>query len=92
MDLLKLDQSLIKPIATDPRALVMFQSLIRLGHSLGYRMLAEGVESQEVLDLVIATQCDAAQGYHLSRPLEASAIVEFLGLAVSRGGQAEDGP
>ena len=92
VELLKLDQSLIKPIAADPRALVMFQSLIRLGHSLGYRMLAEGVESQEMLDLVVAAKCDAAQGYHLSRPLEASAIVGFLRLAVSTGGQGENAP
>jgi EAL domain-containing protein (putative c-di-GMP-specific phosphodiesterase class I) len=78
VELLKLDQSLIKPIATDPRALRLVQSLIHLGHSLGYRILAEGVETREVFDLVVAANCDAIQGYYLSRPLEASALERFV--------------
>lgn len=41
-------------------------------------MLAEGVETAEVLDLLKHHGCDAAQGYYTSRPLEASAIPDFL--------------
>ncbi|WP_175488312.1 sensor domain-containing phosphodiesterase [Oryzisolibacter propanilivorax] len=78
VQLLKLDQSLIKPIAADVRALALVRSLILMGHSLGYRLLAEGVESAEVLDILAREGCDAAQGYHLSRPLEASAAADFL--------------
>ncbi len=78
VEILKLDQSLIKPIATDDRAFTLIKSLISMGHSLGYRMLAEGVETAEVLDLLKHHGCDAAQGYYISRPLEAHAIPEFL--------------
>lgn len=76
--LLKLDQSLIKPVATDERALALVRSLIQMGHTLGYRLLAEGVETAEVLDILRREGCDAAQGYYLSRPLEAQAVPAFL--------------
>jgi EAL domain-containing protein (putative c-di-GMP-specific phosphodiesterase class I)/GAF domain-containing protein len=76
--LLKLDQSLIKPVDTDPRALELVRSLVLMGHSLGYRMLAEGVETRAVFDLVAQAGCDAIQGYYLSRPLEATAIPAFM--------------
>lgn len=78
VQLLKLDQSLIKPIATDARALALVRSLVQMGHTLGYRLLAEGVETAEVLQLLRREGCDAAQGYHLSRPLEAAALPDFL--------------
>jgi EAL domain-containing protein (putative c-di-GMP-specific phosphodiesterase class I)/GGDEF domain-containing protein len=78
VQLLKLDQSLIKPVDTDPRAMELVKSLISMGHSLGYRMLAEGVETRAVFDLVVAAGCDAIQGYYLSRPLEAPAIPAFM--------------
>lgn len=78
VDILKLDQTLIKPIATDERAFTLIKSLISMGHALGYRMLAEGVETAEVLDLLKHHGCDAAQGYYIARPMEADAIPEFL--------------
>lgn len=76
--MLKLDQSLIKPIDTDKTALELVKSLIHLGHSLGFSMLAEGVETAEVCDLLIAAQCDALQGYYLARPMEADLVSLFM--------------
>lgn len=76
--LLKLDQSLIKPVDTNTRALQLVKSLVSMGHSLGYRMLAEGVETQAVYDLVVEAGCDAIQGYFLSQPLEAEDVPAFL--------------
>jgi len=78
VQLLKLDQSLIKPIAADVRAHKLVRSLIQMGHALGYRLLAEGVESKEVLDILKREGCDAVQGYYLSRPLEAQDVAAFL--------------
>lgn len=78
VQLLKLDQSLIKPIATDVRALKLVRSLLHMGHTLGYRLLAEGVESKEVFDILKREGCDAVQGYYLSRPLEAEDVPHFL--------------
>lgn len=83
VEMLKLDQSLIKPIDTDPRALALVQSLVLMGHSLGYRMLAEGVETQAVFDLVVQAGCDAIQGFFLSRPLETPDIPAFMASAAA---------
>lgn len=78
ISLLKLDQSLVRPIAKDFKAWTLAQSLITFGHSLGYRVLAEGVEDEETYKLLIDAGCDAIQGYFLSRPLEADAILPFI--------------
>ena len=78
VELLKLDQSLIKPMDSNPRALDLVKSLVLMGHSLGYRMLAEGVETEAVYDLVVQAGCDAVQGYYLSHPLEAAEIPGFM--------------
>jgi EAL domain-containing protein (putative c-di-GMP-specific phosphodiesterase class I)/GAF domain-containing protein len=78
VQLLKIDQSLVFPIARDPRACRLVTSLIQMGHALGYRMLAEGVESREVFELLVAADCDAIQGFFLSRPLEPAALLAFM--------------
>lgn len=75
--LLKLDRSLIAPIASDARARDLLRSIISLGRTMGYRLLAEGVETAEVFDLLISMGCDEIQGYYLSLPLGAQAVVEF---------------
>jgi len=77
-ELLKLDQSLVQPIATDPRAWELLQSIIQFGHALGYSLLAEGVETAEVFDLLESSGCDAVQGYYLARPLEAPDLLRLL--------------
>lgn len=76
--LLKLDQSLIRPIATDKRAWDLLKSIIQFGHALGFQLLAEGVETAEVFDMLESSGCDAVQGYYLARPLEAPALVALL--------------
>ena len=68
-EVLKLDQSLIRPIDKDQRAQDIVRSMVRLGHALGYRMLAEGVETATVFDILIEMGCDEIQGYYVSRPL-----------------------
>lgn len=82
VQLLKIDQSLVHPIAEQPRALQLVRSLIQLGHALGYRMLAEGIESREVMELLEAEGCDAMQGYFLSRPIEADLLPDFIATAL----------
>ncbi len=76
--LLKIDQSLVKPIADDYRAWTLLQSLISLGHTLGYRVLAEGVETAEIYQMLANAGCDAMQGYFLSKPLEAGGVLGFM--------------
>ncbi|MEO6200643.1 MAG: EAL domain-containing protein [Cryobacterium sp.] len=78
IDELKLDRSFVMPMATDPRAAALVASAIQLAHSLGLRMVAEGVEDAAAYEQLVAIGCDHAQGYHLSRPLPAADLDRWL--------------
>src|ERR1700683_4465440 len=67
---LKLDRSFITELATASagRDVALVRSTIELAHSLGLRVVAEGVEDSGSLDLLIELGCDLAQGYLISRP------------------------
>ncbi|RYF12843.1 MAG: sensor domain-containing phosphodiesterase [Oxalobacteraceae bacterium] len=67
----KIDQSFMQDIAVDQRKRALVTSIISLSHDLGYRVVAEGVEHQVVLDLVKAAACDEVQGYFFARPMPA---------------------
>jgi diguanylate cyclase (GGDEF)-like protein len=66
---MKLDRSFVFPMADDARAAALVFSTIDLAHSLGLRMVAEGVENQAALTELTRHGCDYAQGYFISRPL-----------------------
>jgi len=57
---------------------VMVQKTIEIGHELGMRVIAEGVETQAQLDFLLAQHCDMAQGYLFSRPLPPQELVAWL--------------
>ncbi|MET0954880.1 MAG: EAL domain-containing protein [Cryobacterium sp.] len=78
IDELKLDQSFVIPMLDDDRASALVASSINLGHSLGLRIVAEGVETPEVLDQLLQFGCDVAQGYFLSRPVPAAELERWL--------------
>jgi diguanylate cyclase (GGDEF)-like protein len=78
IDELKLDQSFVIPMLDDDRASALVASSIHLGHSLGMRIVAEGVETEEVLEQLARFDCDVAQGYHLSRPIPAAELERWL--------------
>jgi diguanylate cyclase len=78
IDELKLDRSFVFPMADDARAAALVFSTIDLAHSLGLRMVAEGVESQSALTELIRHGCDLAQGYFISRPLAAAELDLWL--------------
>jgi EAL domain-containing protein (putative c-di-GMP-specific phosphodiesterase class I) len=69
IDELKLDRSFVFPMADDARAAALVFSTITLAHSLGLRMVAEGVENHAALTELARHGCDQAQGYFLSRPI-----------------------
>ena len=58
--------------------LIIVRSTINLGHDLGLRVIAEGVEDQQTLERLALLGCDLAQGYHLSRPLRADVFNAWL--------------
>ena len=61
-------------MAADARAVV--DAVIRLAHSLGLRVVAEGVETAEQHAALIALDCDELQGYYLAKPMTADALRE----------------
>ena len=63
----------------------LMASSINLGHSLGLRIVAEGVETAEVLDQLVRFGCDVAQGYFLSRPVPAGELERWLDDRVAAG-------
>lgn len=76
MDYLKVDRSFIINI-TKPKYQKMIQRLISLAHDLDIKVIAEGVETKEQLDILKDMNCDIVQGYYLSKPLEADALEAF---------------
>ena len=66
----KIDQSFIRHLEQGTREQALVQSIITLSHDLGYRVVAEGVETSVALQPLLAMGCDEAQGYFFSRPLE----------------------
>ena len=75
---IKIDQSFVKSMRDNRSDLVMVQSTIALAHSLGRTVVAEGVESREVLDLLIAMKCEVAQGFIVGRPTSFDGLTKRL--------------
>ena len=65
-------------ILDSPDDAAIVRSTIQLGHSLGLRVVAEGVETAEALDLLRGYGCDAAQGFHIGRPMPADAVLRWV--------------
>jgi diguanylate cyclase (GGDEF)-like protein len=78
IDELKLDQSFVFPMADDARAAALVASTIALAHSLGLRMVAEGVETIVAYTELARLGCDQAQGYFMSRPIPAAELDHWL--------------
>ncbi|WP_135210418.1 putative bifunctional diguanylate cyclase/phosphodiesterase [Vitreimonas flagellata] len=67
-DELKLDKSFVQSLDKDARDALLVRSTIDLAHSLGMKITAEGIETQETLAVLTAMGCDIAQGYLIGRP------------------------
>jgi diguanylate cyclase (GGDEF)-like protein len=75
---LKIDRSFIADMIDEPGHAAIVHSIAELGHSLGFRVVGEGIESREILDALAATGCDVAQGYFFARPMPADDLVRWL--------------
>jgi EAL domain-containing protein (putative c-di-GMP-specific phosphodiesterase class I) len=71
---LKLDRSFVQQIAHDERAAAIVESTVKLAHSLGLRLVAEGVEDEGTQGRLTDMGCDVGQGYHLGRAVPAEAL------------------
>ncbi len=78
VDELKIDRSFVIQMADSPSDAVIVRSTIDLGHNLGLRVVAEGVETQHAWQELSALGCDVAQGYYLGRPMPAAELEQRL--------------
>ena len=88
IDTLKIDQSFVSDIGTNPEDTAIASAVIAMAHGLGLRVVAEGVEREEQLEFLRRQRCDHYQGYLFSRPLAADEIAALL----RDGSQGSPGP
>ena len=78
IDYLKIDQSFVRDIATDPDAAAICVAVIDLAHNLKLKVIAEGVETEGQMNYLRRRRCDEMQGYFFSRPVPAEQIATML--------------
>jgi len=71
---LKIDQSFVRDIASNPDDQLIVRATIELAHTLDLKVVAEGVETLAVCEMLAEMNCDHVQGYYISRPLEAEQV------------------
>lgn len=75
---IKIDQSFVRPLQNEERCRLLVRSITEMAHALGFRVVAEGIESRDAYDMLRAWTCDEGQGYFMSRPLAAGAFEAWL--------------
>jgi diguanylate cyclase (GGDEF)-like protein/PAS domain S-box-containing protein len=78
VDRLKVDRSFVEQLATDDDDATIVRAIITLGHNLGLKVVAEGVEQEEQVNFLRLNHCDEAQGFIFCRPIEAAALAARL--------------
>ncbi len=86
---LKVDRSFVQRMTSDPDDAAIVRSIVDLAHSLGLRVVAEGVETIESWHALAALGCDLAQGYLISRPVPGDEVVRWLAAHVAEGDAAQ---
>ena len=83
IDTLKIDQSFVIDVAFDRQDIAIVRSIIDLGHNLGCKVVAEGVENGLTMDALDKLGCDIIQGFHISKPLPDEHFSSLLGQTAS---------
>jgi EAL domain-containing protein (putative c-di-GMP-specific phosphodiesterase class I) len=91
VDELKIDRSFIRDLEQGTRDDAIVRSAIELAHSLGLKVVAEGIETPAAWTALIHLGCDYAQGYFVSRPLAAEQVGDWIGEVNAKLANAESG-
>lgn len=75
---IKVDKSFVMDMVKDNSDALIVRSIVNLAHNLGLKVVAEGVENQEIWDMLKDLECDAAQGYYMSRPVPSKEFISWL--------------
>ena len=75
---LKIDRSFVRDIVTDKNDRTIVATIIAMAHSLEMDVIAEGIETEEQLNLLMAQKCNHYQGYYFSKPVPISEIENIL--------------
>jgi EAL domain-containing protein (putative c-di-GMP-specific phosphodiesterase class I) len=78
LDSLKLDRSFVRGLPSDLRGVSIALAVITMAHSLGLKVVAEGVETDGEREFLAENECDEIQGYYVARPLTAEVFTRFL--------------
>lgn len=78
IDVIKVDQSFVRNVTADANDAAIAAAIVTMAHTLGMRVIAEGVETEEQAAFLRARACDGAQGYLFSRPLPAAEFLKFV--------------
>ncbi len=76
-DVLKIDRSFVKDVATDPEDKALIEAMIAMAHGLNIKVVGEGAETREQVDFLRSRNCDAVQGYYFSKPIPADQFVDL---------------
>lgn len=82
---LKVDKTVVRRLSTHPEDSVMTAAIIVMVHTLGIKVVAEGVENKQELDFLTAKKCDEVQGFYFSQPLTIVQLIE----KINAGGSAQ---
>ena len=75
---LKIDQAFVRDMATNPEDELIVRSTVDLGHNLGLKVTAEGIEDAEAFQRLQRMGCDVGQGYHIAKPMQLEDLIRFL--------------
>ena len=78
LDTIKIDKSFVMDLPYDTHDVEVSKAIIALSNSLGYRVIAEGIENELQEVFLRENGCDIGQGYYFARPMDASAFVAFV--------------
>jgi diguanylate cyclase len=88
----KIDRSFVGRMTSDPVDAAIVEATIRLAHSIGIRVVAEGIEDQQTWSSLVANRCELVQGYALSRPLPAAELEGLLRAVPQQPGLPPESP